>query len=118
MSTGVSVRLRISTATSPPLTRAASATKALATARRPGGGAAPTSIRSRALSVIHRLLILSTDGVASRHRTRHAGKPEMLTQGRSLVFAPEQTAALQFRDHELDEIGEGAGEIDLLYLSA
>ncbi len=66
---------------------------------------------SCALSVMHRLLLLSTDGFASRHRHRHAGKPEMLTQGRSLVCAPEQPAALQCRDYEIDEIGEGAGEI-------
>src|SRR5215471_12290020 len=54
--------------------------------------------------------LLSPAGVASCPRTRHAGQPEMLPQGRSRVCAPEQPAALQFRDHEIDELGEGPGE--------
>src|SRR5712691_6253634 len=63
-------------------------------------------LATKAMTSRHTVGLLSTDGFASRHRHRHAGKPEMLTQGRSLVFAPEQTATLQFRDHEIDEIGE------------
>ena len=50
------------------------------------------------------------DPEEARPRSRHAGEPEMIPQGRSLVLAPEQPAALQFRDHEIDEIGERPGK--------
>ena len=35
----------------------------------------------------------------------------MVAQGRALVVAAEQAAALQFRHHQIDKIGERAGEI-------
>ena len=41
----------------------------------------------------------------------HAGQAEMVAQGRALVVAPEQAAALQFRHDAIDEIGEAAGEM-------
>src|SRR5581483_10872816 len=44
-------------------------------------------------------------------RRGHPGEAEMVAQGGAAVVAAEQPAALQFRHDEIDEIGEGAGEI-------
>src|SRR5215472_195112 len=71
MSTGVSARFRMSTATSPQADRTVSAATTIAAASRPGGVAAPTIISSLRASVIQDLL--STSAVMIRRSNRRDG---------------------------------------------
>src|SRR5262245_1395565 len=53
----------------------------------------------------------STQAPRSEEPVGRPRQPEILAQGFSLVFAPEQAAPLQLRHHAVDEIVEAARQV-------